>query len=274
MARTVVGRLFMTKSALLSRADDALVGLRTLLQTFETMMLATIDAPSIPSPVVLDPTSTSTQAAPSPTIAPRLQARLLSVAGVGDDFGLSFFTVARDNLVEGPGHIIAQAMTCSVNLRGSFCLIASRTQMAPFFGKHHQAWFPLGLDEPGLCFLRFHPREAELRDMGRVQRIDLSRANGSNIGTLSRANGSNIGTLSRANGSNIGTLSGTNGSNIGAAQRPSGPLGTAGAVVVGCSALAVFLAGLAAAQVLDPETTPGLQTHAPSSFGGAWATRR
>ena len=189
----------MTKSPDLSLSGELspLAGLQTLLRTFETVLLATIDRPGE---------------------APHLHARLMSVAGVADDCTLSFFSAGRD-LVEGRGHVIAQARTCSVNLTGSFTIVHQRAQMAPLFGQSHKAWFPLGLDEPGLCLITFRPVEAELRDMGRVQHIRL-------IPELAKL-----------------SLSPT----VGVPAR---------AIVMGCSALAALLAGLAAVQVMvsTPQT--------------------
>ena len=163
----------MSKSAhpSVSAVTASLAGLQTLMKTFDTMMLATIDLPGT---------------------APRLHARLMSVASVDDGCTLSFFTAGRDELVDGHGHVVAQAKTCSLNLIGSFSVITDRAQMAPFFSKSHEAWFPQGLDEPGLCMVTFRTQQAELRDMARVQHIHLAEpvsasGNPLNLPTRARA---------------------------------------------------------------------------------------
>ena len=132
---------------------SSMAGLHTLLRSFETVLLATLDRLAGDT-------------------AQHLNTRLMSVAGVDDDCTLSFFTAAR--LDDGHGHVIAQAKTCSINLTGNFQVSRQRAQMAPLFGEHHVSWFPRGLDEPGLCLITFKPQAAELRDMGRVQRIPLT----------------------------------------------------------------------------------------------------
>jgi general stress protein 26 len=135
---------------------SSLSGLQKLLQSFETVLLATVDRPRE---------------------APHLNTRMMSVAGVDDDCTLSFFSVA--GLHDGRGHVIAQAKTCSINLAGNYLVSRKRAQMATLFGKPHQGWFPRGLDEPGLCLITFKPSTVELRDMGRVQRIPLARTSSS-----------------------------------------------------------------------------------------------
>ncbi|MDP2345264.1 MAG: pyridoxamine 5'-phosphate oxidase family protein [Deltaproteobacteria bacterium] len=198
VAWTVVGGHPMTKRAPFPNpeASSSVAGLQTLLKTFETVMLATLDRP-----------------ASSSGEAPHLNARLMSVASVDDDCTLSFFTAGRDQLAEGRGHVIAQAKTCSLNLWGTFTVVSARAQMEAAFGLRHQAWFPQGLDEPGLCLITFKPAEAELRDMGRVQRIRVTPQ----ISKLSIA--PTVGVPARA-------------------------------IVMGCSAVAVLLAGAAAMQVM------------------------
>ncbi|MDP2344806.1 MAG: pyridoxamine 5'-phosphate oxidase family protein [Deltaproteobacteria bacterium] len=133
-----------------SSAASSLAGLRRLLKSFDTVLLATVDRPGD---------------------APHLNTRLMSVAGVDDDCTLSFFSVA--GIHDGRGHVIAQAKTCAVNLTGVYGVSRKRAQMAALFSKAHQSWFPRGLDEPGLCLITFKPQAVELRDMGRVQRIAL-----------------------------------------------------------------------------------------------------
>ncbi len=130
--------------------SSSMAGLQTLMRTFETVLLATVDRPGE---------------------TPHLHARLMSVADVDEACTLSFFSAAA--LQNGRGHVIAQARTCSINLSGNYQVTRRRSQMGALFAKSHQAWFPRGLDEPGLCLITFTPQTAELRDMGRVQRIAI-----------------------------------------------------------------------------------------------------
>ena len=140
-----------------SSSTPTLAHLHELLAKFSDVMLTTFDQ--------LSPT-------------PHVRARPMAIARLGADCSLAFLTKASsekatDALLDGAASITMQRNGCSISLVGRCSLVQDRAIISPLFTRAHEAWFPLGLDDPDLAVLLFHTNEAEIWDSNGARGLQL-----------------------------------------------------------------------------------------------------
>ncbi len=151
-ARTTAPRRSATRATTeaSSSPSSRLVGDREhvyeLLQSFSTVMLATIESES-----------------------QRLRVRPMNVAALAPDCAVTFLTAIDTAKVEEAQqaltYVIAQSKRAFVSLNGRCEVVHDRARIRSAWRPVDRIYFPDGPETGNLCLLVFHPEEAELWDI-------------------------------------------------------------------------------------------------------------
>lgn len=100
---------------------------------------------------------------------PVQKGRPLHVTHLDDDGGM-WFMVALDSRKVQDLRGFDQAMVTGqhdsrwIELAGTGVIVTDRTRIRQLWNKLHEAWFPLGSDDPNVCLIHFQPHHAEYWD--------------------------------------------------------------------------------------------------------------
>lgn len=100
---------------------------------------------------------------------PVQRGRPLHVTKLDDDGGM-WFMVALDSrkVKDLRGYdeaiVTGQDSTRWIQLTGKCEVVTDRTRIRQLWSKFHEAWFPMGPDDPNVCSIHFQPQHAEYWD--------------------------------------------------------------------------------------------------------------